>query len=481
MEYTKHITHIKNVVCLVFLLASVSCSIDDVVPNNQLLENTVITDEASAVNVLNRIHNSGLRNRAYGSTAGAGGEGLVELYSISDQYIDYLQSNPDYLPFSTNSVLPNSFFVTGLYRDLYFNINLANFFIEIVERGDANVTPERQAELLAEARFFRGLSHFNLLRAFGQFYDMNSQLGIVVSLAPIRDNSTFPRNSVQDAYNAILADLEFAADNATNGREHFYVSATAARAFLARVQLYAGDFASAASNALAVINNTDGYSLDPSYSNIFASRYGSETLLAAYTGGTEGNQGNQFVKSDMQPSVTLINLADDQDGVSGNGSADFATGYDPRFSLGFGPGTIGEENIGKYPNGLLGSNAPTNNNAIQNLRMGEIYLIFAEAEARRSGGSLANALQRLNDIRNRAGVASKTLSDQATLLEDIRQEKVLELYAENAEHWFDLVRYHTLGDIDALSVKPTLISVNQFILPIPIDALSGNPELVQNP
>ena len=110
-----------------------------------------------------------------------------------------------------------------------------------------------------------------------------------------------------------------------------------------------------------------------------------------------------------------------------------------------------------------------------------MYLVFAEAEARRVGGDLDLALDHLNEIRTRATLTLKTLSDQATLLEDIRQEKLLELFYENGEPWFDLVRYHTLGNLDALAVKPTLTNVNQFILPIPLQVMIANNTIIPNP
>jgi len=471
--------HIKYFIGLTFIMVMASCDIDDIESNNLLLENTVIVDEASAVNMLNRIYNSGLRNRFYGDGGGILNEGIVEYMSTYDQYIDYLgTTHSNLVGFNENKVLENDTSIEATYIELYSNINLINFFIELIEHGNANVDSERENELIAEGRFFRALAHFNLLRIFGQFYDLNSPLGVVVRLTPKRDNLEAPRNSVQESYNAIIADLQFAVDNAASGRDHFYVSATTARALLAKVQLYAGDYTNAATNALSVINNSDGYGLNPSFDDIFVERYGSETLLAAFIGPTgfeEGNQGSLFSKSIMGPTNTFIDLADAQDGISNNGSTDFSTGYDPRFSLAF------DSNLPfrKYPNGLSGSSQSVN--TIQALRMGEIYLIYAEAEARRSGGVLPNALARLNEIRDRAGVTTKILTDQTTLLEDIRQEKVLELYAETAEHWFDLVRYHALGNIDALSVKPTLTSINQFILPIPINAILGNSLLAPNP
>ena len=112
--------------------------------------------------------------------------------------------------------------------------------------------------------------------------------------------------------------------------------------------------------------------------------------------------------------------------------------------------------------------------------MADIYLIHAEALAR-AGGDPSLALASLNTIRDRAGVAVKEFTDIPTLLEDIRQEKLLELFYENGEPLFDIVRYDILGNLDASQIKPTLNNKYKFILPIPAEVLIGNDKLVQNP
>ncbi|WP_394972837.1 RagB/SusD family nutrient uptake outer membrane protein [uncultured Croceitalea sp.] len=468
---------LKYILYTVCLLVINSCSIDNVEPQEQLLEDTVITDESSAINVLNRIYNSTIRSGFYGETNGAFDLGISGLISVSGTTMRPEGTPFGMIPYFENNVPVDDNSISTLYRDMYFAINLSNFFIELVERGDANVSDTRKNELLAEARCMRGLAYFNLLRVFGQFYDLNSSFGTVVYTDPLRGNTEFPRSSVQETYNLILDDLQFASANANGGREHYYASAITAQALLARVQLYMGDYTNAATNALAVINNTDGYMLDPSYANVFNERWGAETLLASFVNTeTEGTQGGLFAFDTQAPTTTFIDLADAQDGVLTDGSADFTTGYDPRFTFGFVQTT--HPLFGKYPLGV-GFTDPGNTAKI--LRMGEVYLIYAEAEARRSGGVLANALTRLNEVRARAGVMPKLLTDQATLLKDIREEKILELYAEVGENWFDLVRYSQLGDIDVSTLKPSITSVDQLIFPIPADALTGNSLLIPNP
>ena len=59
-------------------------------------------------------------------------------------------------------------------------------------------------------------------------------------------------------------------------------------------------------------------------------------------------------------------------------------------------------------------------------------------------------------------------------------QKYLELFGENFEDWFDMVRYNKLDGVDW--VKMGYVSAwTKLILPIPRAAIAGNDLLVQNP
>lgn len=466
-------TYIKISALLIIVISLTSCAIDDIKPQNALVEDTVIRDETSALAVINRMYTMYRDGQSGGFPSNS--PRFTSGLSAAGQETQFTGPSP----FGDNNVIPTNGTIQSVYQREYAIINLANFFIELVEKGDANVDEVRKNEMLAEARFFRGYAHFNLLRVFGQFYDRNSEYGIVVSTTPYRGAEERPRNTVEETYNLVVSDLQFATDNGVNGRQHFYISATTAKAALAKVQLYMGEFALASTNALSVINNTDGYALALDYNSIFNTKFGTETLLAPFTGdNTEGDispQGvSRYFTTSSLPSNYFKTLADDQDGVSGDGSIDNTTGYDPRYSFVF----SSPDRNPKYP---FDGTTFGQGNTVNILRMAEMYLIYAEAETRRDGGSLDDALEKLNDIRTRAGVTIKVLSDKATLLGDIRNEKMLELFEETGESWFDLVRYDRLGDVDATVLKPTITSANELIMPLPQQALDGNSLLVPNP
>ena len=117
------------------------------------------------------------------------------------------------------------------------------------------------------------------------------------------------------------------------------------------------------------------------------------------------------------------------------------------------------------------------------LRLAEIYLIHAEAEARQGPTHYAAARTSLKVITDRAGYPENLVNGipDNELLEAIRQHKWLELIAENGEEWFDLVRYTQAGDLGWGTIQKKLKKEWQLIAPIPKSAMTGNNKLEQNP
>ncbi|MEO0899939.1 MAG: RagB/SusD family nutrient uptake outer membrane protein [Bacteroidota bacterium] len=104
------------------------------------------------------------------------------------------------------------------------------------------------------------------------------------------------------------------------------------------------------------------------------------------------------------------------------------------------------------------------------LRLGEIYLMKAEAEFRLGLGS---ALSSLNLLRSARGASElSTISEQAVL-----DEYGFELWLEGQRRTH-LVRFGKFNE--AVSTRPNGSQVNKAIYPIPLHALANFPELEQN-
>lgn len=140
------------------------------------------------------------------------------------------------------------------------------------------------------------------------------------------------------------------------------------------------------------------------------------------------------------------------------------------------------------------------------IRLGELYLIIAEAAA--ESGDLTTAKTYLNKIRTQAGIPSVEDSwegiatlNQAKLIEIIRRERMIELFMEGHLGW-DLKRWKQAGQImntepkgmningetDAAFFAETEVSAgwsfitpNSYLLPIPQKDVNIITSLIQNP
>ncbi len=380
----------------------------------------------------------------------------------------------------------------GGYTILYTLINRANWVIEGVEKlKDSDFkTPARRQEIIGEAKTLRALGHFYLLRLWGQFYDTNSAFGINVRLTPARSNQAFPRNTVSETYIAILNDLDDAIIIAPNLRKKYFANKTFAKGLKAKVLLYKGDYAQAASLAKDVIDNSGpNFALTPTFMELFDHTTintldNTEGLFCLYSNATEFIGGNAWGNVYAALSEQYRDLA--LTGFMMVGSQKII--YDgPRMTF---VAPVAGEGF-NYKFALNFESYET----LYHLRMAEMYLIYAEAIARSTNAVSPDALAALNAIRIRAGATTtgadgfETYPATITLksfLEAVRIEKMMELGGETGETWFDLVRYDYVDGFgtgfQVSDVKATATNKNKFILPIPTVSINaGNGVVIQNP
>lgn len=129
---------------------------------------------------------------------------------------------------------------------------------------------------------------------------------------------------------------------------------------------------------------------------------------------------------------------------------------------------------------------PTNASSIIMMRLGEIYLLHAEALAMQ--GDLAGATEYVNKIRNRAGIKPISVpSSQEAAIDAILHERRLELAFEGFRFW-DLVRHdraievhNRMPETDSYWQTRRPLTEDTILMPIPQAVLDNNPSLVQNP
>jgi hypothetical protein len=457
-------------VILGVLIFTYSCeltgSIDDIEPLYKLTEETTYTDAVKCESALNGVYTSWKGLCVFGANT----------LMLTGNY----QPSWGTSGLAENNVSPEEYYLLDYYVDFYKMIQRANFLIKALQSDNAIVglTAERKLEMEAEARLHRGLAHFYLLRYFGQFYDVNSQLGIVTSTEPILENKSYPRSSVQKTYDIINSDLDYAIAHAPATAEDGFLTKYAAKAMKAKVFLYTKNWTEAASLALEVINS-GVYELKDDFRDMYANGYKSKEAI--FSPISIGSYGVYAPGSGYNPPGEALKLAAAKSLGNTSGDIESGVGYDPRFAYAHAflilpPGITNN----KYPFSYSVDKQASSHFV---LRLGEMYLIYAEAKARAASGIDSDALAKLNAIRTRAG-SSLTLyvpASKAELLESIRIEKNLELFGEMNEPWFDMVRYHILGDIKISDSRPLITTNDKLILPFPTEALSGNGGLTQNP
>jgi starch-binding outer membrane protein, SusD/RagB family len=146
-----------------------------------------------------------------------------------------------------------------------------------------------------------------------------------------------------------------------------------------------------------------------------------------------------------------------------------------------------------------GGQGPATGLSINNpriLRYADILLLRAEAIVR-SGGNLGNAVELINQVRERArnsGAGSNVPADRnvggadaETVLEWIFEERRLELAFEEGHRWWDLRRRHIAGEIDLTTWDFNSRDLNfnfrnhNINFPLPENEVVENPNLNQNP
>jgi hypothetical protein len=143
----------------------------------------------------------------------------------------------------------------------------------------------------------------------------------------------------------------------------------------------------------------------------------------------------------------------------------------------------------------LAGNKMASERPVQYYRYAEVLLTYAEASARAGGGSATgDALEALNQVIRRANglpynVPNATVDVLTATANEIVRERGWELAGEMGKRWFDLVRTETVAEVAAhrhpseqspLSISASQITSYQYISPIPYTAISSS-QLTQNP
>ncbi|WP_282037713.1 RagB/SusD family nutrient uptake outer membrane protein [Saccharicrinis aurantiacus] len=391
--------------------------------------------------------------------------------NASGDYVDIAQFNK-FAVFAANQ------FTTEGYQSLFSVIAYSNSLLDIVEnKAGPAVTTEVKEWSRGEGLFMRSLAYFYLVRTFGA-------VPILEDINQYGTDVVVRKNNVEDIYTLIKRDLAEAAQllpikwsDANLGR----ATKGATHGLLAEVYLTLGEYAKAKEHADLVINS-GLYSLMPEYSDNFQPKNGvtpdnnNESVFELQW--VSPPQGQHWYYTNTHQAY--LAAASKLTGV-GDGWATFIPCLD--FIRAYEEGDLRRqptimEKGNFYPElvtkegGFLVENALTNNYAgyrkyvvgspeewpsvnfmntdvnTHIMRYAEVLLIRAEAILGTATSTTdAIALGDINKVRARAGLPALT----EITLDDILQERRMELAIESGDRWFDLARIDRAKAIEILS------------------------------
>jgi len=360
--------------------------------------------------------------------------------------------------------------------------------MEGLQNNPAIAAPIKQ-QLTGEAKMIRAYWYFYLTNLYGDVplvTKTDYKVNVNLSRTPRADVYTQMILDLKDAANQLSSNFVDATDTAGT-TERARATKWAAKALLARMYLFNGDYMNAEALTGEVIANTALFSLGTDLNSVFLANSTEAIwqlatplpnsintadgrgfiLLAAPSGGLP--QGSTAISPQLMSSFEAGDLR------KADWVGSFATTGVPATTYYF-PYKYQVHDDNNNPNGR------TEYNMV--LRLAEQYLIRAEARAQQ--GNTAGALADLNVIRNRAGLAGYGgPTDNASLLAAILHERQVELFTEWGSRWFDLIRTKTVDAVmgapgNVCQAKGGTWNANKALFPIPESEIQADSHLTQN-
>jgi hypothetical protein len=350
---------------------------------------------------------------------------------------------------------------------------------------DNNFSQEESDAVVGQARYLRALAFFYLVRTF-------NEVPLVLE-APNSDDVNYRpvKTSAENVLKQIEEDLNFAegsvpvsfgANKEIRGR----VTKGGVHALQADVYLWQAKYAEAAAAAKKVIDNTALYTLVESdnWFNIFSVKNSTEAIFEVQFDYTL-NEVNGLLNTSGGYAVnrSLIGYFEgEQDLVRGNNGTYSANGQFWKYA------GLNRELLRR----------PTQDPNFIVYRLPDVMLMRAEALAHGNFEEKTEAIRLINVVRTRALLGLVDFDGNigtAPIVDIILKERAMELGMEG-KRWFDLLRIarnderpellvdlilssRTVGERS--TIRPRIVDSRAWFLPIHLDELNANPNLVQNP
>lgn len=436
-------------------------------PKNELVRETVFESDATAQAAMR-----GLYTDFFQSPFGGGSGGINTLGGLcSDDLFFRLTTLDNYLQLMENSLEASNGIILNSWNYIYRLIYHANGILEGLENSSV-VSASVKDQLAGEAKFIRAFCYFHLVNLW-------SDVPLVLT-TDYRVNMSVERTPVSLIYNHILADLTDAEtllreDYSISGGERVRVNKWGAKAMLARVHLFLGEWSHAETKSTEVINHTSVFSLRTNLDEVFL-KNSTEAIwqLFAIQPTIDTWDGQTYLPSTPATSVTNVPLTIEFVNSFESGDARLTNWVDSK--------VVGGVNY-FYPTKYKIRNIPAGTPHTEYsvvLRLSEQYLIRAEARVKLGNVTGVNSAESdTNTIRTRAGLPNTTATTQEEMVLAIEQERRFELFSEGGHRWFDLIRTGRANAV--LSPIKADWQDEDVLWPIPQTERNLNPNLGQNP
>ncbi|MCC8411262.1 RagB/SusD family nutrient uptake outer membrane protein [Mucilaginibacter sp. UR6-1] len=459
-----------KILIIVTLLSLTSCQkvLDIDAPTNERPSGVVFGSDDNAKAALSGAYSQLGGTQTYGSDLTLITGLAADELKTSSPSVRYVQLQNNTYDAINNSLIRNAWedSYTSLYR---FNAIIAGL-------SSANgVTPAVAQQMLGEAKAMRAYILMSLVSLYGDVP--------LILTTNVQETATMPKTPAAQVWQQIITDLTEAKEEladayvSNNGSaQRMQINKSGAAALLAKAYLATGQWALAVSNASEVISNTTLYGLLPGtqLSDVFLanSRESILQLGSAFMGDTGyTGEGSIFIPSAFTSAMNfairdgLLNAFENNDRRR--------DAWVRTYTL----NGVTTNQPFKYQNvDRDAATASGRTESVMVIRLAEVYLVRAEANARLSNAG--QAVADLNVLRTRAGLAALPVT--VNLLNAVEQERRVELFCERGDRWFTLKRNGNVNQVIG-ALKPQTWTETAQLFPIPQTAIDANPNLIQNP
>lgn len=490
---------LSKVMIVGVLLATItSCkkSFLETTPTDQVSTDVLFSTTKNAWTAVNGIHRL-MYNQIFGSQPQGGQSGNMLYMDIMGEDLVFNTASSsglinEYKWISHRN--PNSTMLFYNYQFYYVIIGNANMIIANIDNADGPAADK--AAIKAEALTYRGWAYYQMVQLFGERYvagQPNGGLAVPLILAPTNEKT--PRSTVAQVYAQANKDVDDAIDlfagYARTNKSHFNIDV--AKGIKARIALTqqnwadAVKFAKEARVGYTLMNNTQYLAGFNDYSNtewMWSSRITSDQTNYFYSffAYMSANYNSTVIRTSPKSiNSTLYNWIPATDvrkklwDPTGTNTAEFPI-----------PTTVSSRY--RYMSRKFRvADVSLSIGDVPYMRAAEMYLIEAEAEARRGNDLLAaQALLPLAVNRNPSYVLSTNTG--AALITEIMNQRRVELWGEGFR-FYDLKRTNSALDrtganhnVSYANILTIPVGDKQWQFLIPQDEINiGNGAVTQNP